>query len=84
MTIAKVISVLYKIEDCSIYVYVTLKRREPINDTFIMRFYSPKKVDNFCMLESRLRGLNVKAQNKTEFESIYKTARIHFSQATRW
>jgi hypothetical protein len=81
MTIANVISVSYKIEDASPYVYVTLQRREPICDTFTLRFYSPPSWDNFCMLDARLRGLNVKTKNRAEFEAIYKRARGNFIQS---
>jgi hypothetical protein len=80
MTIAKVISVSYKFENGSVYVYVTMQRREPMNDQFIMKFYSPKSMDNFCMLDARLRGLNVRARNRDEFETIYKRAKAEFLQ----
>ena len=80
MTIAKVISVSYKFENGSVYVYVTMQRREPMNDIFIMKFYSPKSMDNFCMLDARLRGLNVRARNRDEFETIYKRAKAEFLQ----
>uniref|UniRef100_A0A6C0F2U2 Uncharacterized protein n=1 Tax=viral metagenome TaxID=1070528 RepID=A0A6C0F2U2_9ZZZZ len=81
MTIAKVISVSYKFENNLAYVYVTMQRREPMDDIFIMKFYSPKEVDNFCMLDARLRGLNIRTRNRTEFETMYKRAKADFLQA---
>jgi len=69
---------MYKYEDGFTYVDVLLQRREPMNDKFTMQFYSPKNLDNVCMLYARLQGMNIRVGNRKEFESIYKIAKIEF------